>query len=514
MGRRTCLITDWSRKGVGFVLWQKQCKCAKVHPTCCPTGWVLILCGSRYCTPAESRYHPIEGELLAVAWALEKSKQYTLGCEDLLILVDHKPLLGLLTKRELGDIDNPRLEHLAERLLRWTFTIQHIAGAKNYAPDALSRCPGPHTGAMVGALGVVNESIEGQSRDLEGQVLATTAARTNLVISWEVVRAAGVVDREYAALLHAVTRGPGEVSWTGELAQYCKQKEEFVSVDGVVMYKGRVVIPVALRKQVLAALHRAHQGTTGMNLRAVDSVWWPGYSVDIAGVRAGCAVCARNTPSQPPMPPVTPPVPDYPFQHVSSDYFSYAGNNYLVIVDRYSGWPFIYRCVEETAAELVRVLRDYFCTWGTPEELATDGGSTYMAASTQKFLQDWSVRHRISSAYNPHSNLRAESAVKSMKRLIAHNTGARGTLNTDDMMLALLQYRNTPDRDTGLSPAQVLFSRKLRDAIPVSPKDLQIRKEWVLTREARELALARRHEVRGRQAVVRAHKEPLTSSSR
>ena len=62
-----------------------------------------------------------------------------------------------------------------------------------------------------------------------------------------------------------------------------------------------------------------------------------------------------------------------------------------------------------------------------------------------------------------------------------------------------MQYRNTPDRDTGRSPAQVLFCRKLRDAVPTSPKDWQIRPEWALTREARELVLARRHEVRGRQ---------------
>ena len=47
-------------------------------------------------------------------------------------------------------------------------------------------------------------------------------------------------------------------------------------VDGVVLYKGRVVVPVALRRQVLDALHRAHQGVTGMNLRAQDSVWWVG----------------------------------------------------------------------------------------------------------------------------------------------------------------------------------------------------------------------------------------------
>ena len=83
----------------------------------------MILCGSRFCTPAESRYHPIEGELLGVTWALEKTGYYTLGCQKLLVLVDHKPLIGLLTKRELGVIENPRLKHLVEHLLRWTLSI-------------------------------------------------------------------------------------------------------------------------------------------------------------------------------------------------------------------------------------------------------------------------------------------------------------------------------------------------------------------------------------------------------
>merc|ERR1712082_176615 len=129
LGAHTCLVTDWSKKGVGYVLWQKRCSCSTIHPTCCKTGWVLILCGSRYCTPAESRYQPIEGELLAVVWALEKTKQYMLGCERLLVLVDHKPLLGLMT----------RLEHLAERLQRWNFSTSTISRG----PKTLLLTPSP-----------------------------------------------------------------------------------------------------------------------------------------------------------------------------------------------------------------------------------------------------------------------------------------------------------------------------------------------------------------------------------
>ena len=88
--------------------------------------------------------------------------------------------------------------------------------------------------------------------------------------------------------------------------------------------------------------------------------------------------CVRNVPSQSATSPMAPPVPSYPFQYVSSDYFVYAGTNYLVIVDRYSSWPSIYKCRDGTSAELVKVLREYFCTWGTPEEMATDGGPTML----------------------------------------------------------------------------------------------------------------------------------------
>ena len=217
--------------------------------------------------------------------------------------------------------------------------------------------------------------------------------------------------------------------------------------------------------------------------------------------------CRRNAPSQPALPPVRPPTPDYLFQMISSDYFAYKVKNYLVIVDRYSGWPVVRLCQDETASELITALREFFCVYGTPEEIATDGASVYTAEKTRSFLDTWGVKHRVSSAFNPHANLRAETAVRTMKRLIQENVGTKGSLDTDKMALALLTYRNMPDRDTARSPAQVLYARQLRDAVPCDPARLQLRAEWVLTREAREKALAKRHEARGQQ--LEEHTRPL-----
>ena len=47
-------------------------------------------------------------------------------------------------------------------------------------------------------------------------------------------------------------------------------------------------------------------------------------------------------------------------------------------------------------------------TYGTPEELSSDGGQNHVVAARHNFLATWDVSHRVSSAYFPHSNLKAD----------------------------------------------------------------------------------------------------------
>lgn len=206
-----------------------------------------------------------------------------------------------------------------------------------------------------------------------------------------------------------------------------------------------------------------------MELRARAIVFWPGITADIHAVRAECVSCNRHAPSQPSLPSAETSPPTTPFEAVYADFFDFAGKHYLVVGDRLSGWTEVFVCTpgssQAGAAGLVGCLRSLFGTFGVPVELSSDGGPEFVSGTTRDFLKRWGVNHRVSSAYNPQSNGRAEVAVKATKRLLRSNINPNGSLDNDRFLRALLQQRNTPDPDCDISPAQIVFGKPLRDSL-------------------------------------------------
>ena len=148
--------------------------------------------------------------------------------------------------------------------------------------------------------------------------------------------------------------------------------------------------------------------------------------------------------------------------------------------------------IQGTAAmDFTRFLARLCENYGCPETLTADGTPNLTAKVVEDFVQAYGIYHRITSVANPHANCRAELAVKQVKRLLRDNVGQSGTLDTAKFSRALLTMRNTPDRDTRKSPAQVLFGRQLRDFLPTPQKKL-VREVWEKLADQRAYALARR----------------------
>ena len=97
-------------------------------------------------------------------------------------------------------------------------------------------------------------------------------------------------------------------------------------------------------------------------------------------------------------------------------------------------------------------------------------------------LIHWDTSHSwwigSSSAHYPQSNGRAELAVKTAKRTLIDYTDRYGHLRHDLAARAMITHRNTPHQVFGLSAAEMLNGRVIRDHLPIFPEKYQIHKRW------------------------------------
>ena len=114
------------------------------------------------------------------------------------------------------------------------------------------------------------------------------------------------------------------------------------------------------------------------------------------------------------MPPVNPKVTLYPFQSICADFFSLNSRSYLTIVDRFSNWLSIFHLEKDTSEELLKILREYFAIFGIPITFTSDGAKVFTSQTVEEFFRRYGVVLRVTTAYNPRSNKRAEIAVKSV----------------------------------------------------------------------------------------------------
>ena len=276
--------------------------------------------------------------------------------------------------------------------------------------------------------------------------------------SWSDIRDAAIQDEECVALVKLIEQGFPEKrnQLPANLRRYWSMKDELYTIEGVPFKDNKMLIPSSLRRVVLEGLHSAHQGVQGMLANARQRFFWPGLDSCVRLTREQCRQCNENFPSQPAEPLIETPQPERPFKQAVTDIFHLAGHDFLVYADRYSGWAEVERVIGTSFHHIREVFLRWFMTYGVPEEIAYDGGPPFNSSEFVTFREIWNIRKRLSSAYYPQSNGRAELAVKSMKRaLTGHINPTSGKLNTDAAARAIMTYRNTPN-ETGMSPAQLL----------------------------------------------------------
>ena len=133
---------------------------------------------------------------------------------------------------------------------------------------------------------------------------------------------------------------------------------------------------------------------------------------------SSCRQCQDHFPSNIKQPIIIKPNPTHPFQEITADFCVHAGKN-LIIIDCYLDWPTIIPMGNNiTPSHLITALTTLFDQTAVPVVFWSDGGPQFTANQFQCFAEKWGFIQHTASPYYTLSNGKAESDVKSMKKII------------------------------------------------------------------------------------------------
>ena len=116
-----------------------------------------------------------------------------------------------------------------------------------------------------------------------------------------------------------------------------------------------------------------------------------------------------------------------------------------------------------TSSETITMLKSMFARHGIPDEVVSDNGPQYSSLEFKAFALSWEFTHITTSPGFAQSNGQAERTVQTVKNILK-----KAAKDKTDPYLALLAYRNSPIDGVGLSPSQLLMSRRTKSKLPTS----------------------------------------------
>ena len=152
-----------------------------------------------------------------------------------------------------------------------------------------------------------------------------------------------------------------------------------------------------------------------------------------------------------------------------------------------------------TSEKIVSMLSKIFVTHGPPLSLRTNNGPQFVSEYFKKYLEENGIEHRRTTPLWPQANGEIERQNRSiLKRLrIAQAEGRNWRAEIDNF---LMMYRSTPHSTTGVSPAELLFGRRIRTKLPHL-------EEFTVEDEVRDRDSERKEAKRERKGACRLQKK-------
>jgi hypothetical protein len=437
--RPTILLTDASRlKGLGFALVHTEIVNGKQRIR-------LVTCGSRSLYQAKKSYAVVEPKALAVKYAVEKCRYYLLGMQKFTSWSNHRPLVGIWHK-QIDKIGNARCQKWRENLSVYNFNVEWKKGKKHYVADSLSCVP--------------------YWDPPEVETLFCFAINPTQRIHNILCKAAGKED--YKCILEAVTNSISvkSISDRHPAAALSSEWDVLSAVHDCKM----IVIPSGARKATLQVLHRPDAGVAKTAEAAKQLYFWPKMNDHVKDMVDTCERCQFYKASKQKQEQIqqTPFKDIYPMAEVGADLFEAGKQHFLIIVDRYSGFPLVAKLTSQSSESIIGHMEKMFYLLGWPGEIKCDNGPCFRS-EFKNWAKDRDIVVNNSAPNKPTSNGLAERAVGIVKHMLLKHH-----LNYEAIMHALMEFRATPRTDR-YSPSQVFYGRRMKTDAPITARTLRTR---------------------------------------
>lgn len=452
LNAETQVIADASPVGLGAVLVQKQ-----------NNEYKIICYASRSLTAIERKYSQTEREALGLVWACERFHMYLIG-HDFELLTDHRPLQFIFSPKSKPCA---RVERWMLRMQPYKYTVRYIPGSENIA-DSLSR--------------LLSESKQNNEREklneTEEYIRLIAQESTPIAVKIDDIARMSRDDTDLKNIRQCLLSG----DWNQLLnKQYLTVKQELSAVGDIVLRGTRLVIPREMREQILNLGHEGHPGIVLMKQRLRSKLWWPDMDKNIEQHCKSCYGCQLVSNPEKPEPMMRTTLPSRAWDHLATDFLGPlpSGEYLFTIVDYYSRWLEIVVMTKTTNADkVVKELDKLFTIYGLPMSIATDNGPQFLSDTFKRYMEENGITHRRITPLWPSANGEIERQNRSLLKRMKIANAEKKPLKTE-LQTYLKMYRSTPHSTTGVSPAELLFGRKLRTKLTDinldSLEDIEIR---------------------------------------
>jgi len=231
---------------------------------------------SRALTPTETRYAQIEKELLAIVFGCENFEAYTHGRDVVQVETDHQPLETILRK-PLHSAPS-RLQRMLLRLQKFTLNVKYKRGKELFLADTLSRAPLTKVQACdLLELEEVDQTVS----------LAMPAAQV------QHIQDIASTDHVMVILRDTIQKGwPATKSGLSEcLYPYFDFRDELTLQDNLIFKGQQLIVPAAMRKEMMSLAHASHISIEGCIRRARETMYWPRMSSELKEYISKCDIC-------------------------------------------------------------------------------------------------------------------------------------------------------------------------------------------------------------------------------